>query len=192
MGAKAVLTLSLALLAGRAGAAEPTLDELVSRLTDLRKQKAELLKAEAAVVDDLRTRFEEMHKRLADLGVVGPAPLPPAPPPKPVDVLKEKLKAAFDADRGKADDAHQLAELYRQAGKLAADPAVPSTAELLRRVREAGVSLVGSDVLKAVRQVVAEELRAALGKSTDEPITGDERKKAAELFGRLADVLGGF
>lgn len=121
---------------------------------------------------------------------VGGAPTPPQPPPpNPVDVLKTKLKAAIEADSAAPDDVQKLAALYRQAAKTAIDPGVPSTAELLRRVREAGVSLVGADVLRATRGVAAVELRAALGKSTDEAITDTERKAAASLFARLAEIL---
>lgn len=193
------MTLRLTLLAvpllfaiPSARAADPTPDELIAKLTDLRKQAAELAKQDAALVAELRAKFADLQERLAKLGVVGPGPIPPAPEPKPVDALKAKLRAAFEADKGTRDDALQLAELYRQAAKLAADPGVPTTAELVRRVREAGAAVVGQDVLKGVRAVVRDELTAVLGKVDSQPITPAERDAAAAIFTKLANILGGF
>lgn len=169
--------------AGPAAGADPSLEADVAKLVKM-KQEVEAFEA------DLRKRIGDLQKLYPEL--FGPVPVPPAPPPKPVDALKVKLRAAFEADKGAASDAHQLAALYAQAAALARDPAVPSTAELLRRVREAGSSLVGADTLKGVRQVVAEELRVALGKSDDDPLTAEERAAAAELFAKLAGILEGF
>ena len=185
----AILVLLSGAVAARAD--DPTLEELIARLVELRKQKAEQEKTEAEVVKQLRTRYEALHKQLADLGVVAPGPLPPAPPPKPVDELKQKVQAAWKADGGTREMCAQLAELYKLAAQLAQSESVPSTAELLRQVREAA-SFLTEGAMQKTRQLVAEELRKALGKSTDDPITDVERKAASELFAKLATILEGF
>lgn len=122
---------------------------------------------------------------------IGPEP---APPPAPVDALAVKLRREYDADPGeeKRADALQLAALYRQAAKLAADKSIPTSKELLLRVRKAGESLVGPDALVGLRIVVAGELAAALGMSGDQDLTDATRAAAAKTFERLAGILEGF
>jgi hypothetical protein len=69
-----------------------TVDELVSKLEALRKQKAEIEKQEKAVAEELKARFKQLEERLAKLGVLpGTPPIVDAPlqifpgsaPPKP-------------------------------------------------------------------------------------------------------------
>jgi hypothetical protein len=50
-------------------------------------------------------------------------------------------------------------------------------------------SLLGPGVLPGVRAVAAEELLAALGMSSEEPLTDPQRARAAALFTRLATHL---
>jgi hypothetical protein len=52
----------------------PTLDELVTKLEALRKQKAEIEKQEKLVAEELKVRFKELQERLSKLGVL-PAPI---------------------------------------------------------------------------------------------------------------------
>ncbi|HJZ91917.1 MAG TPA: hypothetical protein VKE40_13675 [Gemmataceae bacterium] len=61
---------------GATPAAAQTVDELINRLEDLRKQKAELEKQEKAVVEQLRERLKSQTDRLAKLGIVPLAPEP--------------------------------------------------------------------------------------------------------------------
>lgn len=125
-----------------------------------------------------------------------PEPVPPKPPvPPPADPLREKVKAAFDADlaplASRREQAKALAELYRQISeKVCPDPAVVNPADLLDRAREAAKILVGADALLGVRRVVGEELALIL--PVDAPLTEDQRKETAGLFRRLAVVLDGF
>jgi hypothetical protein len=120
---------------------------------------------------------------------VGPSVPPPPPPPPPIpDPLRQSVRDALAVDKAKPDDVLLLAALYREAAKLSVSAEVPSSRELLRRVREAGASLL-PDVLVSVRRVVASELANALGKSNDEPLTEAERKRSAELFAKLAGIL---
>jgi hypothetical protein len=118
----------------------------------------------------------------------GPNPKPPNPPP---DVLRAKLKAAFDSDSAdpaqKREQAKDLAALYRAAAKLAEDSAVPTSGELLRRVRDAAGTLIGPDALKEVRRIVGGELAALL--PTDAALTDTQRTTAAALFRKLAAIL---
>jgi hypothetical protein len=121
--------------------------------------------------------------------VVG-AGSPQPPPPPPNDPLRAKLKAAYDADpaAGKAEAAKTLAELYRQAAALAADPAVRTAGDLLGRVKRAAEKLA-PNALVGLRKVVAEELAGALPTDAGEDLTAAHRAAAAGLFGKLAAAL---
>jgi hypothetical protein len=113
----------------------------------------------------------------------------PAPPPKPADGLKKKLEAALKTDGAAKADVLQLAAIYREAAKGAADPEVSSSRELLSRVRKVSADLIGPDALPTVRGTAAEELFGALGMTSDDPLTEAQRKRTAELFTRLAATL---
>jgi hypothetical protein len=119
-----------------------------------------------------------------------PGPKPPDPRP-PTDPLRAKLKAALDADAApaatKREQAKDLAALYRAAARLARDSAVPTSGELLARVRDAARTLVGPDALKDVRRAAGDELSALL--PTDAPLTDPLRTSAAALFTKLASLL---
>ena len=121
----------------------------------------------------------------------GPAPGPDPPPTPPPDSLRTRLKAVFDADPApldqKREHAKDLAALYRAAAKLTEDAAVPTSGELLRRVRDAAGLLVGTDALREVRRAVGSELAALL--PTDAPLTDSHRTSAAALFRKLAAIL---
>jgi hypothetical protein len=118
----------------------------------------------------------------------GPNPKPPDPPP---DILRTKLKAALDSDATtpelKREQAKDLAALYRAAAKLSADSAVPTSGELLRRVRDAAGTLIGPDALKEVRRVAGGELAALL--PTDATLSDAQRVSSAALFRKLASLL---
>lgn len=118
----------------------------------------------------------------------------PGPKPEPTDALKEKMKAAFDSDKGegatKQEAAKDLAELYRQAAALALKPEITTASDLLKRAKDAATVLIGADQLLAVRKVVSQELSLLL--PTDSTLTDEQRKKVADLFRRLAVILDGF
>src|SRR5262249_35484315 len=125
-----------------------------------------------------------------------PEPLPPPKPP-PDNRLREKLSAALAADRvnqrvnpsGTKADVMQLAAIYREAAKVAVDSAVPDSSTLLTRVRKVSADLIGADALPTVRASAAEELLAALGMTSDEPLTDAQRQRAAQTFLKLAGTL---
>lgn len=115
---------------------------------------------------------------------------PPAPPvPNP---LRDRLRAAFDKDGepDKLERSKDLAALYRQAALLAESDAVPTSGELLRRIREASSTLIGADRLVNLRRQVALELAGVLAE--DAPLNAQQRKDLAELFRAMASVLEGF
>jgi hypothetical protein len=56
-------------------------------------------------------------------------------------------------------------------------------------VRKVSAGLLGPDALPAIRAAASEELLAALGKSSDDPLTSAQRTKAAETFTKLAGAL---
>ena len=174
----------------------PSVDSLVAKIGDLRKQRAALDKAEA----ELRAQLTAELKRIADLadklGLNLPLPKPPEPPgPAPVDPLVQRVRDAIKASAG--DDAAKrkqcldLAALYRAAAKLAPDAAqFPDADALLKRLREAAGQMLGDpDALREVRKVVAGELAAVLPTVADAPLTDAHRAGAVKVFERLATIL---
>lgn len=119
----------------------------------------------------------------------GPGPLPPGPNP-----LRDRLRVAFDTDAktdpAARDEARDLAALYKQAALLAESPDVPTSGELLRRVREAASVLIGPNAMPTLRKAVALELASVL--TDDAPLTADQRRDLAKLFRDIAAALEGF
>lgn len=195
---KIAFALLFAALGSGALAADP-LDDQLAKLAEARKTAEESRKTVAAIEESLRQWYAAAGEKLAKAGVIAPGPPPPAPPPTPVDPLKGKVLAAFEADGKPADAAHQLAALYRLAADYAKDPEVKSTSALKTQINTAAADLMkqfppdasGVRPLRHVRDLVAAEWAAAVGKADDEPITKAERDAAAALFGKLAEILGG-
>jgi len=116
------------------------------------------------------------------------------PAPEPPDALAEKVRAALAADperdaTKKRTLARQLAVLYRELAREAADPALTSPAEFRRVARDAAARMIGPDALAGVRKEVAAELAALL--PTDAPFSDAQRAAVAKLFERLALALDG-
>jgi len=191
--------LALVPLAARADDAPPSVDALVSKLAELRKQRADLDRKES----DLRAALKAELKRIADLvgklDVDGP-PVPPdvrpkPPEPVPVDPLAQRVRDAIRASAGtdaaKRAQCLDLAALYRAAAKLAGDAAqFPDADSLLARLRQAAAQMLGDpDALREVRRVVAGELAAALPTVADAPLTDAHRAAAVKVFERLAAIL---
>lgn len=168
-----------------------SIDSTIERIADLRAKQADLKKQEDAAVADLKAQLKALNEKIEKLGLLdGPQPKPV--PPVPVDPLKAKLKAAFDASAGtsaeKTEHAKDLAALYREASKLVADPALVTAATLRQKLKDASAVLIGPDALKEVRQAVALVLASVLP-TTDSDLTDDQRTAAAALFVRLAGLL---
>lgn len=132
--------------------AEPErgIDELLTKLADVRKQRGELENQERGLVGQIREKMLAQQQKLTQMGVSldPPAPLPPvtqppAPVPQPIPqpaprapaTFAEELTAAYQADRvqrrGGPDDLKALARIYENSGQ-ALDKAKPPTVGHLR------------------------------------------------------------
>ncbi|MDY3557169.1 hypothetical protein R5W24_006356 [Gemmata sp. JC717] len=186
----------LGLLAPAWASAQPpapqTIDQLAEQVAGIRRQRAELDKAEGAALAGIAAELKRQRELLERLGIDGPAPKPPAPPAPPADPLRAKLKAALDASAGTAAEkgewARDLAALYRAAAKLTAEPGLATAGTLRLKLKEAAAALIGEAALREVRQAVAAELAAVLP-TTDAELTPDQREAAARLFKVLAAHL---
>ena len=118
--------------------------------------------------------------------VVGDAPSPPPADAFTADI--RKLLAA-DATPDKAAHVAQLAAVYREAGKYAAQADVATAGDLAARIRAAVSSLLPADALTAVRKRLAEEIAKTLPDDGEKPLDADTRKSAAALFARIATSL---
>ena len=188
-------SLALGLMSATAAAQPPSLDQKIAKLVELRKQKADIEKAEAALVAEIRVLFKDLTDRLSELGI-GPGPMPPVPP-KP-DELRDKLTTAFKADKGTKDEAKKLASIYAEASRLvvkknvAGDFSIVSSAQLIAAVRDVtnDPDWIGPDALRATRDAIADLWVPIFGpEPSDARLTNEQRKAAADLFGRLALVL---
>lgn len=167
-----------------------TPEQQLDKIEAITKQIAELEKQKAELIAAFKSSLKAVQDRAAKLGIDGPTPPPPQPPePKPDTKLRDKLAAAMAKDAGLKADVLQLAAIYREAAKVAADKDTPDSATLLARVRKVAEALIGADALPAVRAAAAEEILATLGMTSDEALTDAQRKRAAELFLRLASTL---
>lgn len=171
-----------------------TIDQRITQILDLRAKQSDLKKQEDTATAELKAELKRQQDLLDKLllpDVKPPVPPVPPKPPEPVDPLRSKLKTAFDEDSTplaqRRERAKDLAALYRQAAKLASDPAVTTSGELLRKVREAAGTLVGADALKEVRRVAGMELAGIL--PTDAALTAAQREQAEQVFKRLAEIL---
>jgi len=83
-----------------AAAPTPTVEDLIRRLEQLRKQKADLEGQEKVVITKLQERMRDQADRLNNLGIVPPAP-PPAEAKDTVDAITPLLKNKGGRDEGK-------------------------------------------------------------------------------------------
>ncbi len=115
----------------------------------------------------------------------------PIPPPKPVDVLAAEFRKLLAADLlpGKLAHLAQLAALYREAVAFVDLPEVKSAGDLAARLRTAANVLLPADALVAIRRRIAEEIAKELPVEGDAPLDAAARKKAAQLFARIASSL---
>lgn len=207
----ALLLLLPAGLCAQEPAPKQSVDTLVEQIGGIRKARADLDKQESAALMALRTELKRQNDLIEKLGLNGPGPVvppkpvdppdivppkPPAPPPVPVDPLRVKLKAAFDASMGgtgeKVEWAKDLAALYRAAAKLVNDPRYATASALKAKLKEAADEMLKENptALMEVRKAVAVELAGVLP-TTDGELTSEQRANAAGLLKKLADILDG-
>lgn len=118
-------------------------------------------------------------------------PIPPKPILPPiVNPYRDQLKTAFDGDAGdaakKAETRKDMAELYRQAGTLAADTSFTGTKQLREKIKTVAAKLA-DDQLLDTRAMIADIVGGVL--PSDAPLDAATRLKAATLFAAIADAL---
>lgn len=117
-------------------------------------------------------------------------PTPPAPPVPVVNPYRERLKAAFANDPGdtaqKDETRKDLAELYRQAVKLANDPGYTSIKQLRDKLKTVSQTLADDSLLET-RLAIADIIGGAIG--VDSALDAATRDKLATLFATIADAL---
>lgn len=176
----------------------PSVDSLVAKLAELKRQRAALDKSEAEVRGQLKAELKRIADLVGKLDVDAPHVVPPDVRPKPpepaADPLRDRVRDAIRASAGtdaeKRKQCLDLAALYRAAAKMAPDAEqFPDADALLTRLRQAAANLVGADALREVRRVVAGELAAVLPTVADAPLTDAHRAAAVKVFERLAAIL---
>lgn len=179
-------------------APSPTIDQLIDKVLDLRKQKAELDKQEAAALADLQKLMKELQDRFDKLK------LPPGPkPPDPVvpDALGEVLKAAYkrdsEAKAGTKSNLADLASLWKMAGKMVLSKnsdtyEVNSSADLMAAIRKAAASMdLPLTVFPKLRKEIGDQVLSALGEESDTPYTEAQREATAALLTKIGGILNG-
>jgi len=115
------------------------------------------------------------------------------PGPKPVDALADEFRKLLATDATADKFAHlvQLAALYREAVKYADHPEVKTAGELATRIRAAAGSLLPAEALTAIRKRIADEIARELPIESEAALDAATRRKAAQLFARIAASLEG-
>lgn len=171
----------------------PTIEELLEKLSAQVRQADDAKKAAEVTREEIRKRYADLTRRLAELGFVpgpGPGPGPVIIPPK-ADPLRDKVQAAYVADHGTKTEAQALAALYRACADLCKEKDVGSGLQLLERLQDASRRMVGANTLVSVRKIVTGELSVALGTPSETPLSAEQCELASALFGRLAMILDG-
>ena len=122
---------------------------------------------------------------------VGSAPPAPPGPVVPTDPLAVALKGLFEAyqDPAKATQLAALADVYRRAGKAAADLEIKTAGDLFAFARRQAVAVLPPMALEAMRAKLGEELAAVLPMDPDAELTPSIRMKATEIYNKLAAIL---
>jgi hypothetical protein len=115
----------------------------------------------------------------------------PAPPPA-ADPVEAAIKAAYKADEAptKAEDAHALSQLYQIAAKeLAEDKALATSGQMVTAVTASQEKLLPKERLAGIREIALGELKKVLPTKGTDALTDDHRKKAGDLFSKLAKIV---
>jgi len=148
----------------------------------------------------------EIYRTTVTIGSPPPAPLPPGPtpppdppkpvpPPAPTDPLTVKLQAAVDADTkfSKGTKAALIVDfigVYEAMISHTKGADILTTGALLADYQKVAEKLAPG-VLMGMRQILADEVGAALGSNADAALDAAMRDKAVALWARLAKALGG-
>lgn len=120
-------------------------------------------------------------------------PTPPTPPPTPVDPLVMRFQAAYttspEPPATKTKQKDLLVGLYQAMAIHAADTNIRTTNDLLGDLKKTAEKLLLPDVLVEVRKLISAEVGAVLGNAGAVAIDEPMRKKAVEIFGKIARSL---
>lgn len=185
----------------RAQDEKPSVDDQLTKLAAVKKQKADLLKqvaeldkTAAALVLEIQDQLRQLGRRLEEINgtPLPPGPTPPGPVNPPADPLKARIRAAYDADPGSPADKRQwaieLSGYYSAAveSKLADDRTITTAGQLIERIRK--TTTLDRTKLTGARTVAAQEIAAVLG-TIDTPLDDAKRKAVTTLFQRIESAF---
>lgn len=120
-------------------------------------------------------------------------PNPQPNPPAPDDALKNAIKAIYGADGspGKKGYKDSLQQLWLEIAKKASDLDIRSVGELFSIAKQSSLKILPAGALLPIREKIAADINANLPTDPQAELTVEIRNKAAKLFNRYAEILGG-
>lgn len=122
---------------------------------------------------------------------VPPGPVPPGPAPVPNDPLYSALLPAWqaEADPQRVAQKTQLAALYRQAVATAGQAQLQTVGDLFGVLVQARQQLMDATALVRLRTAIGGQVTTLLPTNPAAPLDAGTRATAAQVFGRIAQVL---
>ena len=168
-----------------------TVEEDLSKLESLIKQRNELTKEINQSSTAVQKKINDLNKRFKDVTGQNTDPVVPIPN----DPLKDKLEAAYKADSEntvkKRTVLLSLSGFYAQLGTPAFmnDETMRTVGEMAKRIEDIrkDIGLTDND-LPGFRTIVSQEL-SSMFSSLDQKLTEDNRKKAQALFTRVKTAI---
>lgn len=120
-------------------------------------------------------------------------PNPQPNPPAPDDALKNAIKAIYGADNspGKKGYKDSLQALWLEIARKASDLDIRSVGELFSIAKASSAKILPAEALLPIREKIAADINANLPTDPQAELTVEIRTKAAKLFNRYAEILGG-
>lgn len=120
-------------------------------------------------------------------------PSPQPNPPAPDDALRNAIKAIYGADGSPNKKAYKesLQALWAEVAKKASDLDILYTGELFSIAKASSAKILPPGALLPIREKIAADLNANLPTDPQTELTVEIRAKAAKLFNRYSDILGG-
>jgi len=120
-------------------------------------------------------------------------PNPQPNPPAPDDALRNAIKAIYGADGSAGKKAYKdaLQALWLEMAKKAADIDIRSVGELFSIAKQSSIKILPPGALMALREKIAADIDSNLPTDPQAELTVELRTKAAMLFNRYSEILGG-
>lgn len=120
-------------------------------------------------------------------------PNPQPNPPSPDDALKNAIKAIYGADGSPGKKAYKdsLQALWAEIAKKASDIDIRFVGELFSIAKASSAKILPPGALLPIREKIAEDINANLPTDPQAELTVEIRNKAAKLFNRYSEILGG-